>query len=87
MDDTTTTAATAAPTPSTIARYTSRKLVFCTAVLVVATWLRWRGLIGEASWVSTIATDVTAYVLGNVGQKGVDSLATAIAATIKKVTG
>lgn len=83
MTDTTdSTAPTSAAPASTAARYTSRKLLFCLAVVAAATWLLHQHLIGEASWVSVAATCVTAYVLGNLGQKGIDAIAPALTAAL-----
>lgn len=56
-------------------RYTSRKLLFCTALVIVATWLLTQRLIGEATWLAIATAALTAYVTGNVGQKAVERLA------------
>jgi hypothetical protein len=70
---------TAAPTAKP-ARYTSRKLAFCTGLVAVATWLLTQRLIGEGTWLAIATACVSAYVLGNVGQKGVEAIATAVGA-------
>lgn len=53
-------------------RLASRKLWVCILGMVLATWLRMRGLIDSADCVTVIITGMVGYPLANVAQHAVE---------------
>lgn len=52
--------------------YKGRKVVLCLLAILLATLALWFGKIGEKAFESIVCFVIGAYVLGNVGQKGLD---------------
>jgi hypothetical protein len=52
--------------------YKSRKLVLCVLVILLATAMLWFGKISADIFKAVTCFALGAYVLGNVGQKGLD---------------
>lgn len=52
--------------------YKGRKIVLCLLAMLLAAAMLWFGKIGEKAFEAIVTFVVGAYVLGNVGQKGLE---------------
>lgn len=59
-------------TESTPSRFASRKLLVCLIGMLLASFMRWRGLITDDQLVTVLVTGMLGYPAANVAQKALE---------------